>query len=383
MTRVRFSVLRRLRPMSLMACCALAVLSTAHAQTSLPLPDHVMIVIEENHSYAEIIGNSAAPYINSLAQEGASFSNSFAITHPSEPNYLALFSGSTQGVTDDGCTYKFTTPNLGRELLNGGWTFGGYSEDMPSVGYAGCSYQQYWRKHNPWVDWQDTISPSANSLPGSVNMPFTNLPTDFNALPTVSIVVPNQNNDMHDGTIQQADTWLQQHIDPYVQWANANNSLLILTWDEDDSSQANRIPTIFIGPMVLAGQYAETITHYNVLRTIEEIYGLPYAGNATAGPITDIWITSLAAPSNLTATAVSRSQINLSWVDNTSSESGFQIERSTDGTTFTQIATVGVNVTTYANTGLLRNKTYYYRVRAYDGGVSSYSNTARAKTLKK
>jgi len=350
--------------------------SSAQAQIGVPRPDHVVIVIEENHAYSEIIGNAAAPYLNSLARQGASFTASFAVTHPSEPNYLALFSGSTQGVTDDSCPHMFTAPNLASELIAAGLTFGGYSEDMPSVGYTGCQFQQYWRKHNPWVNWQGV------NIPSTANMPFTSFPSDFTRLPNVAVVVPNQNNDMHDGTIQQADTWLQTHLDAYVQWAKTNNSLLIVTWDEDDSSSSNRIPTLFVGPMVNSGQYSETINHYNVLRTLEDLYGLPYAGNsATATPITDVWVSSLKAPSALNAVAVSWSQINLAWTDNASNEDGYKIERSTDGTHFTPVATVGMNVTAYVDPGLSRNKTYYYRVRAFLGtSNSAYSNIASAKT---
>lgn len=91
-----------------------------------------------------------------------------------------------------------------------------------------------------------------------------------------------------------------------------------------------------------------------------------------------------AAPSGLTATAVSKSQINLAWKDNSGDEDGFRIERSTNGTAFSQIATVGVDVTTYQSTGLSANKTYHYRVRASNaGGTSAYSNTAKAKTLRR
>ena len=249
---------------------------------AIPRPDHVVIVVEENHAYSQIIGNSSAPYINSLAKQGASFTNSHGVQHPSEPNYLELFSGSNQGVNDDSCPHTFSTANLGSELLAKGLTFSGYSEDMPSVGYTGCNYLKYYRKHNPWVNF--------TNVPSSLNKPFTSFPTDFSTLPTVSFVVPNQNNDMHDGTIQQGDTWLKSHLDSYVQWAKTHNSLLIVTWDEDDSSHSNKIPTIFVGPMVKTGQYSENINHYNVLRTIEDMYSLPYAGNSsTATPISDVW----------------------------------------------------------------------------------------------
>lgn len=254
------------------------------AQTSLPTPDHVVIVIMENHSYSEVIGSSAAPYINGLALQGASFTASHAVTHPSEPNYLAFFSGSTQGLTDDSCphTYSTSTANLASELIAAGLTFGGYSEGLPSVGYTGCASGAYVRKHNPWVNF--------SNVPGSANMPFTSFPADPSTLPTISIVVPDLNNDMHDGTVLQGDGWLQQHLDGYVQWAETHNSLLIVTWDEDDFTVSNHIPTIFVGPMVKPGQYGSTINHYNVLRTLEDMYGLPHAGNsATATPITGIW----------------------------------------------------------------------------------------------
>src|SRR5436190_4021931 len=97
----------------------------AHAVNGVPTPSHVVIAIEENHAYSQIIGSSSAPYINSLANSGALFTQSFAITHPSEPNYLAFFSGSTQGITDDSCPHTFAPPDLGGELIAAGLTFGG------------------------------------------------------------------------------------------------------------------------------------------------------------------------------------------------------------------------------------------------------------------
>src|SRR5262245_45099820 len=104
--------------------------SGAHADNGVPRPDHVVIVIEENHSYAQIIGSPSAPYINSLAAGGALMTQSYAITHPSQPNYVAFFSGATQGVTTDSMYPHslFTAPNLGTKLLGAGLTFGGYSE---------------------------------------------------------------------------------------------------------------------------------------------------------------------------------------------------------------------------------------------------------------
>jgi hypothetical protein len=251
----------------------------------LPQPAHVVLVIEENHGFSEIIGSPAAPYINSLAQQGALMTNSFALTHPSQPNYLDLFSGSNQGVTDDSVPHTFSTPNLASELLAAGYSFGAYSESLPFVGFTGGTSPNglYARKHDPWVNF--------TNVPASEQMPFDGyFPADFSQLPTVSIVVPNLLNDMHSGSIQQGDAWLQSHLDGYVQWARANNSLLIVTWDEDDSTGSNRIATIFVGPMVTPGQYGGPINHFNVLRTLEDIYNLPYAGaSAYAAPIATIW----------------------------------------------------------------------------------------------
>lgn len=250
-------------------------------------PDHVVIVIEENHSFASIIGSSSAPYINSLAQQGALFTQSFAVEHPSQPNYLDLFSGANQGVTDDSCPHSFSTENLATELTAASQTFTGFSEDLPAAGSTVCTSGAYAEKHAPWVNF--------TNVPATSNQPFTSFPTDFTNLPTVSIVDPNLNDDMHDGTITQGDTWLQQHIDSYVQFAQTHNSLLIVTWDEDDNASGNQIATIFVGPMVKQGQFAETINHFNVLRTVEDLYGLTHIGGAaTATPISDVWKTPTA-----------------------------------------------------------------------------------------
>jgi hypothetical protein len=348
---------------------------------SIPTPDHIVIVIEENHGFGEIIGSPAAPYINALAKQGALFTSSYGVTHPSQPNYLALFSGSTQGVTDDNTPYYFSTGNLGKSLLNKGLTFGGYSEDLPFVGFTGDSSGGYVRKHNPWVDF--------TNLPPTVNLPFTSFPLDYSLLPTVAVVVPNLTHDMHDGTIQQGDSWLQAHLNSYVQWAATHNSLLIVTWDEDDFTDVNWIPTIFVGPMVSPGSYAETISHYNVLRTVEDMYGLPYLANdGNVPPISDVWVPSAAtppAPSGLAAQAVSDTEIDLHWTSNSTNETGFKVERATDSG-FTQdltlVAITPAGVTQYADTGLPASTTYYYRVRATNaGGDSGNSDPASAATL--
>jgi acid phosphatase len=250
--------------------------STGTSLTHGPAPpEHVVVVIEENHAASSIIGNALAPYLNSLARSGATFTQSYAITHPSEPNYLALFSGSTQGVTDDECPppgSPYALPNLASSLHAVGRTFVGYSEDLPLAGSKVCSSGDYARKHNPWVDF--------SNVPASSNQPFNAFPSDYSSLPTVSFVVPNLQHDMHDGSIEQADTWARQHLDGYVRWAATHNSLLVVTWDEDDSGSDNHIATIIVGGKVHPGDYPVHIDHYSVLRTLETMYGAPPSGAA-------------------------------------------------------------------------------------------------------
>ncbi|RAG80317.1 acid phosphatase [Streptacidiphilus pinicola] len=259
--------------------------ATAPGAAAVPRPAHVVVVIEENHPYDQIIGSGAAPYLNSLAGQGASFTASYAVAHPSEPNYLALFSGSTQGLTDDSCPHTFSGPTLGSELLGSGLTFAGYSESLPATGWTGCSTGDYARKHNPWVDFA--------TIPASANRTFDAFPSSaagYAALPTLSIVVPNLQHDMHDGTVQQGDDWLRAHLSGYADWARTHDSLLVVTWDEDDNGPDNHIPTLVVGAGVKQGQYGELLDHYRLLRTLEAAYGLsPVGESAQRAPVTDIW----------------------------------------------------------------------------------------------
>ncbi|HWA86071.1 MAG TPA: alkaline phosphatase family protein [Opitutus sp.] len=280
----------------------LATVLRAPAAT-LPRYDHVVVVIEENHAFHEILGpDSPAPYLRFLAAGGVALAQYFAVTHPSQPNYLALFAGSTHGVTTDflPAGTPFTTPNLGAALLAKGFTFGGFSQSLPQIGYSGGAFttapgqHQYERKHSPWVNWQ-SVRPGPNQLPTTTNLPFENtFPTrpdaDFTVLPTVAFVIPDERFDMHDGSIAAADEWLRAHFSAYATWARSHNSLLIVTFDEDDGSEGNCIPTLFYGAHLRAGVYREKTGHYGLLRTLEDMYGLEPAGaSASAAAITDVF----------------------------------------------------------------------------------------------
>jgi phosphatidylinositol-3-phosphatase len=265
----------------LAALVPVAGCGTARAQT--PRPDHIVVVIEENHGYTDIVGNAQAPYLNELARRGASLTDLYAITHPSQPNYLALFSGSPQGVVGDSCPHDlWKRRNLASALLKAGMTFVGYAQGMPRTGFTGCSHDAYVRRHNPWVDF--------SALPSSTNRPWTAFPRDFTKLPTVSFVVPDLQNDMHDGSVHQADSWLRDNLDAYARWAMTHNSLLVVTWDEDrQDSQANRIPTLLVGEKVEPGDHAQPNTLYGLLRTMLDAYGLDPIGHSEESDPVSVW----------------------------------------------------------------------------------------------
>lgn len=273
-------------------------------KNSIKAPDHVIIVIEENHGYNQIIGSNNAPFINKLVNQGAVFTDSHGVTHPSQPNYLALFSGTKQGVTGDQClqdSASFTTPNLAAALIKKGFTFKGYAETMPSPGFMKCSLVKsaithqmlYGRKHCPWVNW---IGNNQNQIPSSLSQPMTAFPADFNKLPTLSFVIPNMDNDMHNvggpgdaAAINRGDKWLEKNLSAYIKWAKTHNSLLIITYDEDQFTAKNQILTIFVGANIKPGKFDEKIDHYSVLKTLEAMYGLDFTQNKDAFAIKNIW----------------------------------------------------------------------------------------------
>ncbi|WP_354140419.1 alkaline phosphatase family protein, partial [Bradyrhizobium sp. LB11.1] len=244
--------------------------------TGVPKYSHIVVVIEENHNYDEIAGSSQAPYINSLMAGGASLTNMTAEAHPSQPDYFALYAGSTFGTTDDN-SYSLPDPTLYTVLKNGGYSFTGYVDE----GGIGSDFN-----HDPWVSFPEgrTVQTDFTSFPAL----FAN--GNYSSLPTVSYVIPSVSNDMHNGTIAQGDTWLQQNLSAYAQWAVNNNSLLVVTWDENDDSTseaaANQVPTLLYGANVVPGNYSTAYNHYNLLSTITASLGLTAPNNAaTAAPI--------------------------------------------------------------------------------------------------
>ena len=269
--------------------------------------DHIVIVIEENKNYDQIISNNNAPYINSLRKEGVNLTQMYAEEHASEGNYFWLFSGSNQGVgfndvipnSANNKDYPFKTVNLAEQLLKNGYSFKGYSEDLPAIGDTVSYSGHYARKHVPWISFGNI--PNGSQEENSVNLQFKQFPSDFNKLPTVSFVIPNLIHDMHDPkspdiSVPNGDDWLKNNLDDYYKWAKKHNSLLIITFDENNdksgyrgltdpassnSDVKNRIPTIIAGADIVPGNYPEGkgVTHVNILRTIEAMYGLAKSGH--------------------------------------------------------------------------------------------------------
>ncbi|MGA9295693.1 MAG: alkaline phosphatase family protein [Ignavibacteriaceae bacterium] len=269
--------------------------------------DHIVIVLEENKNYEEVINNNNAPYINSLKKEGANLTQMYAEEHASEGNYFWLFSGSNQDVgyndvipnSVNNKNYPFKSGNLAEQLLKNGYSFKGYSEDLPAIGDTILYSGHYARKHVPWISFGNI--PNGNKEENSVNLQFKQFPNDFNKLPTVVFIIPNLIHDMHDPqspdiSVPNGDDWLKNNIDNYYQWAKSHNSLLIITFDENndksgyrgltdpessDSDVKNKIPTIVAGAYIVPGNYPEGkgVTHVNILRTIEAMYGLAKSGH--------------------------------------------------------------------------------------------------------
>jgi hypothetical protein len=287
------------------------MLGNTYAQT-VPRPDHVIVLMLENYGYSNIVGSPNAPHINALINDpnAALFTQSYALSHPSQPNYVMLYSGNNQGITNDNIATNvpFNTCNLGSSLVSNGFTFKGFSEELPAVGDLSTTSGNYVRRHCPWTNWLATSG--TNTLNPSVHQPYTSFPTNTNysSLPTVSFVIPSLIDDMHNPTlptpnymsiaISNSDTWVYNNLTDYITWAKTHNSLLILTFDEDDgydvfgvSTSTNQITTILIGQMVQGGSYSTHINHYNVLRTMEDMYGLSYCdSSANYMPITNCWV---------------------------------------------------------------------------------------------
>ena len=245
-------------------------------QTSLPPSQptfrYVVLVVEENHSYSDAIGNSSMPYLNSLASQYGLAAQYFADAHPSMPNYLMLTTGQVESF-DDSYAGPTNDDNVVRELVNAGKTWKAYEESIPSAGYLGGNAGVYVRQHDPFSllsDMQSSPAQAANIVP------FTQFATDLanNSLPQYSFIAPNVNDDAHNGSLAQADAWLQTNIAPLLANAEFQSSgLLIITFDESEDldleNGGGHVATVLVGSQVKKGYQSQTLyQHQSVLRLI-------------------------------------------------------------------------------------------------------------------
>jgi phospholipase C len=261
---------------------------TAHAI------DHIVVIVEENKPAASVLGSASAPYLNALAARFASATRYSAITHPSLPNYLALTSGTTAGITSDcnppGGRCVGPSSNLASELDDAGRSWRMFGEGMPAPCFA-RNAGRYAVKHVPFLYYRNvTADPSycaSHVVPFSR---FAGALASADALPEVSFVSPDLCNDMHDCSIATGDSWLARQVPQILESPvfTTQRSLLVITFDEGDSRD-NVIPTVFAGSAAATDTTDRTpYTHYSLLRTIEDAYGLAplTANDRAARPMT-------------------------------------------------------------------------------------------------
>jgi phospholipase C len=237
---------------------------------------HVIWIWMENHSYSQIVGSASAPYINSLARGCGLATNYTAVSHPSLPNYIAATSGSTWGITDD--NPPSSHPLAAASIFQQASSARSFEEGMTSS----CdltSSGEYAVKHNP----EAYFTPDrAACKAGDVSMGTTSTGAFAKAvkagnLPAFSFVTPNLCDDMHDCSIQTGDRWLETWVPTITASPSyqAGNTVLFITWDEDDSSSGNHVATIVVSPYTTPGTKSATpFTHYSLLRTAEELLAI-------------------------------------------------------------------------------------------------------------
>lgn len=293
------------KTLCLSACLLYAGFACAQ---NVPRSSHVWVINEENHGYEEIVGNSQMPYYNQLISQYGLATQFYSDRHTSLPALMWFVAGASVETNEDTTSCQHSEDNVVRELLKKGYTWHSYQEDLPSAGYEGLYSNLYWRRHNPLIDFTD-VCPSTGQNMNIV--PFTQMAADFSAGKTVNYawITPDVNDDAHNGSLQQADQWLQDHVPAILarpEFSSGGDGILFIVWDEselsgDDRCSATvssgcggRTAILVIGPQVKPG-YKSTITYHNenVLSTVCAAMGLspcPGAGQ-NAAPMADFFTT--------------------------------------------------------------------------------------------
>jgi hypothetical protein len=279
-----------MRVVNFVVFCVIFSLVGITAQAKSPLPfKKVLVIVLENTDYQVALKQ---PFLARLIQQGAVFKNFSSETHPSLPNYIAMISGDTMGIRDDD-DYVLKVDHLGNLLEKKGLTWKNYAEDYPGNCFQGSTHALFARKHVPFLSFQNVLN-NPQECANVVNSSQFQKDVDAATLPTFSMYVPNLNNDGHDTDTAFADRWLKKEFgEKLTDPGFLKNLLVVITFDESlDYRGPNQILTIFLGSGVQPGSVVTSPTnHYDVLRTIEDNFGLGNLGrgDAKAKSITGIW----------------------------------------------------------------------------------------------
>jgi phosphatidylinositol-3-phosphatase len=275
----------RIVPTVLLLAAVPACARAGAAPPPVPAFGHVIVVVLENKARSQVLGNRHAPAFNAFARGGAVLSGYRGVTHPSLPNYLALVSGSTHGIVRDCTACRVAGPSLADTLEARGRTWRTYAESLPRPGWTGAFRGRYAKKHVPFLYFRRVLA-----RPARVRrvVPLRRLSRDLGGrLPDFALVVPDLCHDMHDCGVLTGDRWLRRFLPPLLKLAD---TAVFVVFDESDTA-VRGVPALALGPLVRPGsRFRPAMTHYGLLRTIEDGFGLPRLGqSAHAAPITGIW----------------------------------------------------------------------------------------------
>jgi hypothetical protein len=272
----------------LMVLCALLA-GRATAAAPVPSFDHIVVIVFENKESPSVLGNRAAPTFNAYARRYARLTRYYGVTHPSLPNYLALVSGSTQGITNDCTVCVVDAMSLADSVEASGRTWKTYLEGLPAPGYLGATSGRYAKKHNPFAYFRNIAAdPSRRAR----LVPLSQLGADVRAkaLPSLSLVVPDLCHSMHDCSVSTGDAWLRGQVGRFLQLPK---TVVFVLFDEGTSTfgGGGHTAALALGKTVRPhSRFTGVTNHYGVLRTIEQAWGLPLLGHsAHVPPITGIW----------------------------------------------------------------------------------------------
>jgi phosphatidylinositol-3-phosphatase len=249
----------------------------------------VLVVIEENHSYAQM--REGMPYLAGLSDTYGYATHWTALRHPSEPNYLAIVGGSTFGVTDDGPPQaqqrKIGAADSVFDLaLDAGRTAATYAQSMPANCHDSdypAGAPRYVVRHNPWA-----YFPAGRTACLKLDQPLAAFAEDAraNALPDIGFLIPDLGHDAHDGTLSAADDWLRSTLRPALQSSDFTTGrlVIIVTADEDDKHSGNRVLTSVLTPALSHKVTDAPLTHYSLTRYLCQVLGVPLLGNAVNAP---------------------------------------------------------------------------------------------------